>query len=200
MKNFIFFFLLSASMFSQKNIIDDNNLKQGYWELYFPRNEGVISEKGFFNDDEESGMWARFHDNGIIREIVNYREGLSHGTRILLDKKGKLTQQENYKLNNLHGLQRYFHDTGKLKMEVNYDNGVLSGQFMKYYRNGKKQESCFYKDGFKHGKSFWFFENESISIEYPYEKGEINGIAKTFFNDGTLKSESTYLNNDLIVL
>ena len=41
------------------------------------------------------------------------------------------------------------------------------------------------------------FENESVSIDYNYEKGKINGIAKTFFEDGTLKSESTYLNNEL---
>ena len=65
-------------------------------------------------------MWVKFHNNGNIREIVNFKDGLIYGTRILLDKKGKLTLQENYKLNNLHGSQKYFHDTGKLKMEVNY--------------------------------------------------------------------------------
>ena len=149
MKNFIFFFLLSLFIFSQKNIIDDNNLKQGYWELYFPRTDEVISEKGFFIDDKEDGMWVKFHNNGNIREIVNFKDGLIYGTRILLDKKGKLTLQENYKLNNLHGTQKYFHDTGKLKMEVNYDNGILTGQFMKYYRNGKK--------GSKAWKSFMVF-------------------------------------------
>ena len=72
MKNFIFFFLLSLFIFFSKNIIDDNNLKQGYWELYFPRTDEVISEKGFFIDDKEDGMWTKFHNNGNIREISKF--------------------------------------------------------------------------------------------------------------------------------
>ena len=42
MKNITFFYLLSSLLFSQKNIIDNNNLKQGYWELYYPKTENII--------------------------------------------------------------------------------------------------------------------------------------------------------------
>ena len=50
-----------------------------------------------------------------MREILNFESGLIDGTRILINKKGKIIEQENYSYNKLHGLQKYFHDTGKLK-------------------------------------------------------------------------------------
>ena len=87
------------------------------------------SEKGYFLDDKENGLWEKFHDNGIIREIVYYKKGLIDGVRIVLDKKGKLQNQENYMNNKFHGKQKYFHDTCKLKLEVNYQHGILEGNF-----------------------------------------------------------------------
>ena len=194
---FFFFFILNSFMFSQINKVDSNGFKQGYWELYFPGNDSLISEKGYFLDDKENGLWEKFHDNGIIREILYYKKGLIDGVRIVLDKKGKLQNQENYMNNKFHGKQKYFHDTGKLKLEVNYQHGILEGNFSKYYRSGKKQESSIYLNGLKHGVSLWFFENEIISIEYPYLKGKIHGIVKTYYSDGSLKSESSYVNNEL---
>ena len=74
-EKFYFLFFTKSFYFFQKNIIDNNNLKQGYWELYFPRTDKVLSEKGFFIDDKEDGMWVRFHNNGNIREIVNFKDG-----------------------------------------------------------------------------------------------------------------------------
>ena len=115
MKYLMLFFLLSFSLFSQKNIIDKNDFKQGYWELYFPRTDSLVSEKGFFVDDKENGLWTKFHDSGIVREVVSYKNGLIEGVRVVIDKKGKLKEQENYLSNKLHGFQKYFHDTGKNK-------------------------------------------------------------------------------------
>ena len=89
-------FLFSIFSFSQ-NMTDSSGLKQGNWELFFPYSEHILSEKGSFLDDKEEGIWLKYHEEGIIREVVNYKYGKIHGIRIVLDKKGKLIEQENYK-------------------------------------------------------------------------------------------------------
>ena len=166
MNNLLLFFLLTISLvYSQKNMIDSNGLKQGYWELHFPKTDSLVSEKGFFVNDKEDGFWVRFHDIGIVREIINYKNGLVNGTRVLIDNRGKLQEQESFVNDKFDGVQKYFHDTGKLKMQISYKNGVIDGEMIKYYRNGKKQEKSIYLNGLKEGKSSWYYENESISIE-----------------------------------
>ena len=109
------FFLLSIFSFSQ-NITDANGLKQGKWDLFYP-NTDIISETGIFLDDKEDGLWVKYHDDGIIREIANYTLGKLDGVKILLDKKGKLIQQENYINGEYNGSQLYFHETGKMKLK-----------------------------------------------------------------------------------
>ena len=45
--------------------------------------------KDFLNDKEE-GQWIKYHENGQIREIINYKSGILNGIRLLIDKKGKI--------------------------------------------------------------------------------------------------------------
>ena len=68
MKNIIvalFFIYIHGS--SQNNLIDNDSLKQGYWQLFFPYNaNNIISEEGHFINDQEDGLWIKYHENGQV--------------------------------------------------------------------------------------------------------------------------------------
>ena len=109
---FWIFFTISVIAFAQKNHIDLNGLKQGYWKLYFPySSDSILSEEGLFLNDLEDGLWVKYHDNGQVREIVQYKAGKLDGIRLSLNKKGKLNEQEFFLNGKYHGMQLYFHDT-----------------------------------------------------------------------------------------
>ena len=117
MKVFFLFFLVS-NVICQNNIVD--GMKQGDWVLLFPyKSDSLISERGVFIDDLEHGLWVRYYDNMMIREIVNYKHGQLDGLSFSFDKKGRIKSQEIYFNNKLDGLQLYYFDTGKIKSELN---------------------------------------------------------------------------------
>ena len=87
------FFLFPLFLFSQNNLIDANDNKQGYWKLYFPySNDSIVSEEGFFLDNQEHGLWVKYHENGQVRELLNYRNGKLDGVRVAINKRGKLIE------------------------------------------------------------------------------------------------------------
>ena len=197
-KNILFLFLLPLYLFSQDNFIDVNGLKQGYWEIFFPyNNDSIVSEEGVCLNDVEDGLWIKYHDNGQVRELLNYNQGQLDGIRIVISNKGKLLEQEFFILGDYHGRQIYFHDNGKLRSEEFFYFGERHGLFSKYYRNGKKQEAISYLNNEKNGFSRWYFDNEQLSVQYSYNEGLIVDTVFTFYKTGELKSKSIYSLNEL---
>ena len=128
---FFLFFFTFLHCYSQYNVIDDAGFKQGYWKLFFPYNtDSIVSEEGSFVNDLEDGLWIKYHQNGQIREIVNYLDGKLYGLRVLITKQGKIKEQENYINGKYYGLQMYFHDNGKPSIKITYLNGVKHGPHM----------------------------------------------------------------------
>ncbi|MAQ70321.1 MAG: hypothetical protein CMD23_04420 [Flavobacteriales bacterium] len=192
------FFLFPLFLFSQNNLIDANDNKQGYWKLYFPySNDSIVSEEGFFLDNQEHGLWVKYHENGQVRELLNYRNGKLDGVRVAINKRGKLIEQEFFKDGGYHGIQKYYHDNGRISLESSYVLGDRHGLFVKYYRNGKKQESVNYLTNQKHGLAQWYFDNEQLSIQYMYNHGLIVDTAYAFYKTGEIKSKSIYSSNEL---
>ena len=157
----VFYVILTVMptiFFAQKNYIDNNGLKQGEWKLYFPyNNDSILSEEGRFINDLEDGLWIKYHDNGQVRELVQYKEGELSGVRISINKKGKLNDQEFFLDGKYHGLQLYFHETSKKKLEVNYRHGIKEGNSTSYYKNGRMQEHVYYVNNKKTRFLRYFF-------------------------------------------
>ena len=195
---FIFLYIISMPLIAQNNFTDSNGFKQGYWKLFFPyNNDSIISEEGMFLENVEDGQWIKYHENGQIRELVNYKEGKLHGLRVVINKRGKLYEQEFFNNGQYHGKQIYFHDTGKISSKQNYTNGKKNGLFINYYRNGKLQEKVSFLNDKKHGLSSWYFDNEQLSVQYNYDHGVIVDTAFTYYKEGNLKSISIYSSNEL---
>jgi len=201
MMRFIYFLtlvMMPLIVYSQNNHLDDNDLRQGYWKLYFPyNNDSILSEEGLFVNNVEDGLWIKYHDNGQVREIIHYKNGKLDGVRISISKKGKLNEQEFFLNGQYHGLQLYFHDTAKKKIEINYVHGMKEGQFIRYYKNGKKQEEAYYTNDQKHGFAEWYFDNEQLSMQYKYSYGMIIDTAYAYYKNGKLKTTYMYYNNTL---
>jgi antitoxin component YwqK of YwqJK toxin-antitoxin module len=52
---------------------DDNNLKTGYWELYY--SNGNLRRKGNYINGKEDGYWESYWSNGKIMYKENYING-----------------------------------------------------------------------------------------------------------------------------
>ena len=94
---------ISFNLFCQNNSIDSNGLRQGLWELYFPYStDSIVSERGHFINSVEDGLWCKYYDNRMIREITYYNEGVLHGESFFFDKRGRVKSQEIFLNKRMH--------------------------------------------------------------------------------------------------
>jgi hypothetical protein len=64
------------------NHVDDNGLKQGYWEFYL---FGNLSQKGSYKNDRKDGVWETYSGSGNLISRVLYKDG-SISRRLPLDE------------------------------------------------------------------------------------------------------------------
>jgi len=62
----------------EKNKIDDNGLKQGYWEYYYP-DGNLLFYKGSYLNDNMNGLWEFYHPNGNLHMKGSYKDGSKEG-------------------------------------------------------------------------------------------------------------------------
>ena len=82
MKNGItlLFLLCSIVLFSQ-NITDENNLKQGKWEVEF--DNGHIKYKGVFKNNKEQGLFKFYYSSGELKATKEFfHKGKAAATHI----------------------------------------------------------------------------------------------------------------------
>ena len=70
-----------------------------------------------------SGTTVRYHNNGQLKEKMNFKEG------------------------KIDGLSKSFHKNGQLKIISNWKDGELNGLLEEYYENGQLREKTIYKGG-----------------------------------------------------
>ena len=78
--------------------IDDNNLRQGIWELYY--SNGKLKRKGNYKNGIYDGYWEEYFSNGQLQSKGNYING------------------------KLEGYWEYFYSNGNMLYKGNYVNGV----------------------------------------------------------------------------
>ena len=65
--------------------------------------------------DKKHGMDIRYHENGQIYQIRNYRNNSLHGMDIRYHENGQIEQIENYRNDRLHGIEIQYRKTGQIK-------------------------------------------------------------------------------------
>ena len=132
----------------------------------------------------KNGKYETFYANGNKRSLIEYKEGVLHGKKMLWDLEGDILEDalfvegnlegryrrreldgsdrlSHYKNNQLHGLFEVTHPPhdffGKLKaIECYYDEGVLEGDYIEYNIAGTKTAQIPYKQGKREGNALYF--------------------------------------------
>lgn len=157
------------------NLTDANNNKQGQWFIYgnMAKKAGYraeqIVEYGEYKDNEKSGKWTEYFENGNIRSEVTYLRGEPNG------------------------YVRLYYDNGKLKEEGVWQNYHWVGNYKMFYESGKMQYYFhFHKDGKREDGQIYFYEDGSIMIEGEWKDGQENGKVTEYYENGEKKSEKFF--------
>ena len=173
--------------------------------------EGRISEKGNFNKDhKKEGEWIIYHENGKVREVVNFendlREGISTGYHPNGVKSFEITWVENTATGNYKsftesgalkedknlvdsendGFYKSYFDIGEshIEYEGTYSKNKLNGKLIEYHSNGKVYQETNYVNGEITGEQKTYNSLGILVGVYNYAEGLLNGSYKTYHNNG----------------
>jgi antitoxin component YwqK of YwqJK toxin-antitoxin module len=164
-----------------------------------------------FVDDLKQGQTTYFYNNGKIRQVVFYVDGLEEGIakefskadgrviKLIYYKKGFISDIENINRMDGSGLKqgvwKYFYENGKVKLEGEYKNGVEHGYFKEYTEDGNLVLTSKYIDGVlqedvselvKLDIKREYYSNGNVKIVASYKDDVPEGVRREYNEDGTI--------------
>lgn len=128
--------------------------------------EDQIPDDIFYLEDEIKPFTGRclvyFHGTEIIKEEMNFRNGILDGSHISYYKNGEVKRVGHYQEGNLNGKWVGFDTKGKKTFEVEYKNDTLIGRFISWYSTGVIKQKGVYQDNIKVGE--WISYDEAGMI------------------------------------
>lgn len=224
MRSLILFFVLFITSFhsmSQEavNKTDDKGLKQGKWVTRYPG--GSLRYEGTFGHSKPVGEWKRYHENGKIKALMNYRPNSARVFATLFDEDGVcyakgvfegtlrdsiwhfysgdiLLQTENYRLGKKEGKSTVYHPDGKMISEKEWKNDLPDGIAIEYDPSGIKRSEISYIEGKKSGRANFYDESGALTMEGSYLDDLSDGTWKMFEKDGKLKYQIIYQKGEIL--
>lgn len=160
---------LSLQLSAQKNVIDNQGLKQGVWEKTYP--DGKLKYTGTFKDDKPVGVFKYYYPEGKIKTELAYRA-----------EKGK-------------AMATHYYQTGVKQSEGLYKNQERDSIWLIYAENGKLIAKESYRNGKKEGLSISYFDDGKPSLKANFKNGLKDGPYSTYFENGQLQSEMSFMDN-----
>lgn len=180
----------------QKNQIDTQGLKQGYWEK--KDQAGFLIYQGYFKDDHPVGEFKRYDDSGKLKTISFFSEdGNSNFTKVLYPD-GKLMAQGNYIGKEKDSIWNYYNGQGQIISVETYRNGIKHGKWQTNFASGSLSEEMNYVNDTVHGIWIQYFENGQPRLRVELSHGVYHGDYKIFYPDGKVNLEGQYQNDQRV--
>ena len=146
----------------------------GKWEGWYPN--GVVQFRGEWKDDDRTGDWEFYFENGQLDEKGAYDE---NGKKTGKDqcRPSGITEMEGTYRRPADGKWSYFYLNGSPQSDQVYKDGLLDGKFVIYNRRGKVVQEAEYKAGGKHGTyKRWNEQTGELEQHFVYEKGAVKEV------------------------
>lgn len=185
-------FLLDTIPVGRHNFFDNNGT---YFQSIIYNTNGIRVFEGTFTlENERTGFWVEYYDNGNIRSKGEYKNGMKTGKWEYFYYNGQLEQTGSYINDVPHGLWTTFCDNGNIIKKGSYLNGREDGEFVEYTCMGELLKKISFDEGLKSG-------DYELHINNFIEKGQYIddlkvGKWQTFYNDDKIR-EVLYFENDL---
>lgn len=167
----------------------EDNQQSGYFEDYY--NNGKLYEQGNYCEDQRCGLWIRYYRNGTIKKTTYYLDGAPAGFQTFYDEKGKKTEQYSYEDGYYKEFIRY-DTTGK---EINhfYFNKEEQPASIKSITGEKYMEST-YKGSMLDGDVTWYNFGKEVEVTGHFINDNRHGLFTYYDVNGKLSREINYSN------
>lgn len=151
-----------------------------------------------YKDGQLDGLNVAYQ-NGKIKEIGHWKNGMQNGVFQLYTEKGILVDDAIFKNGKRDGItKQYYNDTGNLQVEVYYTDGILNGAVKEYYQNKKLLREINYSYGKKEGLTQEYYDDGKKKIEMYYELDTPNGSYKMYDANGQILLEGRFENGNFV--
>ena len=174
------------------------------------QNEIRLVESGYYDNDEKTGLWQEFDENGNLKESITYANGVKEGENIEFYADGvSIKNRGDYLNGKQNGIWRGYYPSGKLKWETGFNEGLFEGKNVDYWENGQIKASGVYRNDAKDGvwidrdeegritsrasysEGFgsmigYYPESGVVKVEGSWSDGKLHGQAKNYHPNGQL--------------
>jgi len=165
--------------------------RQGDWTFY--HKNGFISDKSFYdNSGKATGKWESYYEDGTIKEISNFSDGLRNGEIIIFYPNGMKELEYKEVNDKVEGELRVYYPSGQLKKTIPYSDNLKSGPFKVYYNSGGIKEEGTYTTNKLNGLYKQYYETGELLEEASLINDYYDGPVKNYFRNGKIKSEANY--------
>jgi hypothetical protein len=133
-----------------------------------------------------------WYDNGRIKKIESYVNGIQVGIWRTWHINGELAEEVNYVDGKIEGEWKKWYDNGQMSQKVFCKKGRFSGKFTSWYRDGKIYQEANYKNGKLFGQRRKWYSNGNICEEENYVDEELAGQWRLWSETGELLNEIFY--------
>lgn len=161
------------------NLIDENNLKQGFWKIFGKMKKDPdyepdqVVEQGNFSNSRKQGLWKKFFPNGKTKSEIEY---VNHRPK---------------------GFYKTFYENGQVEEEGNWVSNRNTGKFVRHHPNGQiSQEFNFNESGKRDGTQIYRNEEGVAILVAEIRNGKEEKVV-SYYDDGSLKAEKAFINGNI---
>ncbi|MCL7752249.1 tetratricopeptide repeat protein [Polaribacter sp. Z022] len=174
-----------------EGLYDISGGKSGEWKFY--TNNGVLKNKGNFEENKIIGQYFTYFKNGNIDNITTYKEDVIDGYYVGNYINGQMNAQGWYKDGNQHGEWKYYNIDGTLNAINFFHKGKLNGVQKSFGVDGKLTSNTRYIFGNLISEQI-FDKDENLfeTLNYTSKEKEYNIESKHY--NGKVRTRISYVN------
>ncbi|QXP78725.1 MULTISPECIES: toxin-antitoxin system YwqK family antitoxin [Winogradskyella] len=178
----------------------EKNKKQGKWNYYYE--DGInIKQIAEYNNGELQGVIKDFWQNGNLKSISNWNNGIELGEGIIYHENGKIDEKHFIKDGKIHGKIEQFYSTGSKRFWANSWYGIVKDTSMYFYENGALEKLTLVSldtiSKISNGKEFTYYSNGKLKTESDVKNDKLNGVSITYYENENIKEWMQLKNNML---
>lgn len=134
------------------------------------RIDGLWTKKG--EKTAFTGPFIEYFDNGKIKGIGEFKDGLVHGLRIVYYENGIKSLERNYSNGINHGASIEYYPSGQIKQESHFKSGKENGALKAFYENGQVKAILNFLNGIQQGDYFEYSTDGKLIAQYYFVNGK----------------------------
>lgn len=145
-------------------------------------------------DNNFTGLWRTWHDNGRIKSDCEYVNGKLHGYEKWWYENGQQKQKSNYVNGKLHGYTKVWYENGHPLAKGNFVDGKVHGYAKIWHKNGQLDLERIYANGNLYGRPNWWYEFGQSKIKSTSSIAKPSGYPKNWYESCQPESKCDYVN------